>query len=309
LEISISILTFNRPDILKKNLAGLMGLTNEVCEIIVIDNSTNDQTQKMMSKDFPLVKYIKNPVNMGVAGRNRGIQEAIGDVVVTLDDDVTDFSLDDVATTRARFDCDPGLGALCFRVLHYETGEICNWCHPRPVELDGLGRFITYEISEGAVAFSKAALRQTSLYFEKFFISHEGKDLAFRIMNQGFSVEYDGRIWVTHSHEVLGRADWRRYYFDTRNTIWIAIRNMPFAYGVRFLVRSLSAMLVYSVRDRFLKYWLMAIFDGVKEGPAILETREVWAVSTKVSCHEIDRRKPSFLYMLKKRLFRRGVQI
>jgi GT2 family glycosyltransferase len=309
MEISVSILTYNRPDILAENLTGLIACLHELCEIIVVDNSTNDETRNLMETSFPQVRYVKNEANLGVAGRNRGLSIAHGDIVVTLDDDVTDLSMDDIRRLRQKFVENPQLGALCFRVLHYQTGMICNWSHPRMAELDGMGTFPTYEISEGAVAFRKEALHDTGLYFEKFFISHEGKDLAYRIMNQGYRVEYDGNISVIHRHAIAGRTNWRRYFFDTRNSFWIAVRNMPVLYGAVFLIRSLSAMLAYSLRDGYLKYWFKAIFEGVRSSREIAKTREPWAPFTKKMCREIDTHKPGFAYMIRKRLFRRGVEI
>jgi len=309
MEISVSILTYNRPDILKENLTGLVACLSELCEIIVVDNSTNDETRDLLEHSFPQVRYFRNDANLGVAGRNRGLSIAQGELVITLDDDVTDLSIADIRCLRKKFIETPQLGALCFRVLHYQTGLICNWSHPRMAELDGMGSFPTYEISEGAVAFRLEALHETGLYFEKYFISHEGKDLAYRIMNRGYRVEYDGNISVIHHHAIAGRKDWRRYYFDTRNSFWIAARNMPILYGTGFLIRTLSAMLAYSLRDGYLKYWFKAVFEGIKSSREIAKTREPWAPFTKAMCLQIDRHKPGFAYMMRKRLFRRGVEI
>ncbi len=258
-DISVVVLTYNRPDILEDNLKGLAVCLPELREVIVVDNSSDDVSGEMIHTLFPHFKYIKNEVNTGVAGRNRGMMEATGEVVVTLDDDVLGLDLAEFKTIADLFAEQPRLGALCFRVLHFETGNICNWCHHREWEKDGLGQFETYEITEGAVAFRRSALMESGLYFEGFFISHEGKDLAFRLMNKNYVVAYDGRIYVTHCHAIAGRTNWRRYYYDTRNSIWLAVRNMPFWYGTRFLAVALISMGVYSLRDRFLKYWFKAI--------------------------------------------------
>lgn len=308
-DISVVILTFNRPDILEKNLKQLSVSLPSLREIIVVDNSSDDVTDRMVRADFPAVKYVKNEVNTGVAGRNRGLKLAEGEVVVTLDDDVLGLDPADFNTIASLFSEQSNLGALCFRVMHYQTGKMCNWCHHRKQETDGLGTFITYEITEGAVAYRRSALLEAGLYFEGFFISHEGKDLAYRLMNHNFVVAYDGSIFVTHFHDLSGRTVWRRYYYDTRNSIWIAVRNMPFWYGAKFLSLALLSMGVYSIRDGFLKYWFKAIRDGFQEVSEIRENRIPWTENTRQQVQIIDSNRPSFWYKIKIRLFNRTVQI
>ncbi len=80
-------------------------------------------------------------------------------------------------------------------------------------------RFTTYEITEGAVAFNQKALLSTSLYPDYFFISHEGPDLAFQIMNNGYSVIYNAEVVVKHYHSDLGRKSWTTYYYDENASI------------------------------------------------------------------------------------------
>lgn len=309
LKITIVILTYQRPSLLDDSLSTLARVSHRLNEIIVVDNSTNDETRDLVAESHPGITYLRNSNNTGVAGRNLGMSVAQGDIVITLDDDVIGITEEDLDLLETRFMSDAKLGAVCFRVLHYETGDICNWCHHRISAKCYLDQFPTYEISEGAVAFRRTALELAGYYCEDFFISHEGKDLAYRIMNTGFSVEYDGRISVIHHHAFSGRDNWRRYYYDTRNAIWLAIRNMPFLYGLRFLATTLAAMAVYSIRDNQVKSYFRALVDGVRGIGRMRATRQAWTSSTVDVCREIDRMRPGFLYMIRKRLFRRGVQI
>ena len=83
------------------------------------------------------------------------------------------------------------VAAVNFRVVDKETGEQINWCHHRKLEEFADRRFDTYEISEGAVAFRREVVIDAGLYPEIYFISHEGPDLALRIMDLGFRVIYN----------------------------------------------------------------------------------------------------------------------
>lgn len=307
--VGISVLTYQRAEVLQQNLEHLQALHHIVDEIIVVDNSPDDNTEHMVCADFPHVRYIRNDKNEGVAGRNRGFRESVAEIVITLDDDVIGLDKTDIDLICSRFSADPALGAICFKVLHHETGAVCNWCHPRR-QVDYCDKqFKTYEISEGAVAFRSEAVAVAGGYYEPYFISHEGKDLAYRMMNAGYTVEYDGRISVIHHHDQSGRPDWRRYYYDTRNAIWLAARNMPVLASVRFISTTMAAMAIFSIRDRKLGPFSRGVLDGIRGLSHVYRTREVWSRGTRNLCTEIDREKPSIIYMIRLRLFRRGIQI
>ncbi len=306
--VSVVILTYNRKPCLELNLASLVNLQDEDLEIIVVDNGSEDGTQALVAREFPSVRLLRNDRNLGAVGRNLGLQAARGDIVVTLDDDVLGLADQDLAVLRDLF-ARPELGAVCFKVVHFSTGEVCNWCHHRRAEEDADSRFLTYEITEGAVAFRRAALAAAGLYPVEFFISHEGVDLAFRLMNAGYVVEYDSAVTVRHRHERAGRASWRRHYYDTRNLFWVAARNLPFFYAVKYLLRGVVAMGVYSLRDGFFWHWLRAICHGLAGLRPALAGRQRWTEQTRALVREIDARRPRIQYLIKKRLFSRKIEL
>jgi len=101
------------------------------------------------------------------------------------------------------------IGAVNFKVLEEGTGRVANWVHHRSVEAYADAEFDTYEITEGAVAFRRSILQRVGGYPATFFLSHEGPDLAFRIMNHGARVIYSPAVSVTHSFAPEGRPSWR----------------------------------------------------------------------------------------------------
>lgn len=303
--VSIVVLTYNRPDSLRETLAQMQrDLAGAANECIVVDNSTDSRTRDLVRTTFPAVRYIKNERNVGVAARNNGVRAAQGSVVITLDDDILGLTAADVEHVKRRFADDRRLGALNFRVVQYYSGRTCNWVHHRPIA-DAPGRFVTYEITEGAVAFRRDVFLEAGCYCEEFFISHEGPDLAFRIMNIGFAVEYDGGIAVRHKHEAAGREDWRFYYYDTRNQFYLAVRNMPFGYGLRYLLWGQAAMAVYSLRDRHFLAWLRGAVDGLRRCRQIATARRPWTDATARAVRAVDACRPSAWHMIKVRLLQR----
>lgn len=302
MSISIVVLAYNRRDSLRELLGHLQALQGSLHELVVVDNASEDGTDEMVASEFGWVVYHRNPTNLGACGRGRGIAAATGDLVITLDDDIFGLTPQDLALVEEIFAAEPALGVLNFRVVDYFDGQLCNWVHHCPTS-KSTDVFETYEITEGAVAFRRSAFVETGGYWEEFFIGHEGPDLAFRMMDAGYAVRYDGRIEVRHKHEQTGRLGWRFYYYDTRNQILLAARRMHFGQAFRYLFIGLGAMAVYSVRDRFLRYWFKGIFDGLRMLPAARRTRQPMSASTAARVREIDRERPSFWVLARKRLF------
>ena len=86
--ISIVIPTRNRACLLGQALRSARGQTWHDCEIIVIDEASDDDTPAILSRDFPDVRVIRHATARGPAGaRNAGVAAARGDWVFFWDDD------------------------------------------------------------------------------------------------------------------------------------------------------------------------------------------------------------------------------
>jgi GT2 family glycosyltransferase len=301
LSLSICVLTYNRCSRLRDLLKELQAITYRSLEILVVDNHSEDDTQDMMRSTFPEVRYIRTEANIGAAGRNIAMKAAIGDVLVTLDDDIRGFGDNAIEILIRKFSEDCKLGAVNFGVITSE-GDICNWVHHCKQEEFYDKDFLTYEITEGAVAFRRKALEQSGYYPETFFLSHEGPDLAFRIMESGFNVIYTGSVRLIHGFATEGREPWRNYYYDTRNQLWLAVRNFPIRYAMTYLVRGLFSMLVYSLRDGYASYWFKGIADGILGLRCAFKERRVLKNATMRNVKNIDSQRPSLAYMIKTRL-------
>ncbi len=300
-DVSIVVLTYQRKDAVMTLLAGLAQVDDPGFETIVVDNGSTDGTADAVAAAHPDVVLIPQPENTGVGARNRGIEVARGSIIVTLDDDMLELDTPDLDHLRRRFAETPDLAAVCFKVVWPGTDRVRDWVHrPPPSEADA--RFDTYEITEGAVAWRAEALRHVGPYREDFFISHEGLDLSYRLWDAGWRIEYDGAVTVGHAHADGGRKSWRRYYYDTRNLIWISLLHHPARYAAPYLALGLAAMAVYSLRDGFLLTWLRAIRDGLERAPELLRERRPWRPATLRAILEMDSRRPPLLQLIRKRL-------
>lgn len=306
MKISVIILTYNRRELLERLISSLLELRN-VHEIIIVDNGSGGELD--CSRYCKKLVYIKMESNLGVAARNIGMLQATGDILVTLDDDVSDITDSSLEFIRWRFYSSTSLGAINFKVVGPEHGEVVNWCHHRDPAKFADHEFETYEISEGAVAFRAETLRKAGYYPTLFFISHEGIDLACRILKSGYQVRYCPQVKVVHTHSDIGRSSWRRYYYDTRNSIWFVVRNYPFDMLIRHLVLNLGSMFLYALRDGYIQYWFKAIFDGIVGLPAAIHERAVIPPEVRAKIRAINRYQVGHCTMVKKRLFKRGIRI
>lgn len=308
MKVSIVILTFDRPDELFKTVSRLVKDVPQDIEIIVVDNASKTPATQVL-KVFENIRCLRMPENVGVGARNEGIRAAVGELVVTLDDDVRGLTSGGLKKVIECFEADSDLAALNFKVLEEGTGRQINWCHHRKVEEWGNKCFETYEISEGAVALKRELAVSVGLYPERYFISHEGPDLALRLMDAGGVVRYDPEIVVRHAQSEVARVSWRRYYYDSRNLIWFAYKYFGWRRGTPKLIVQLGAMLIYSVRDGYLKYWFKAVRDALSGLPEIKPDAQCIRNETWQRYDKIKDYNPSVFYLLKKRIFKRNVSI
>lgn len=98
---------------LKKCLASVFEFCKEQnYEVIVIDNNSSDRTIEMIKQEYPQVKLIALPKNIGFAGANNiGIRQARGDYILLLNPD-TEFIEDSLSRIAVKMEEDKFIGVL-----------------------------------------------------------------------------------------------------------------------------------------------------------------------------------------------------
>jgi GT2 family glycosyltransferase len=89
LDLSIVIVSYNGREHLRRCLESLAAHPPGVeREVIVVDNDSRDGSAPMVALEFPDVRLLRMPRNLGfAAGANRGAREASGEAVVLLNPD------------------------------------------------------------------------------------------------------------------------------------------------------------------------------------------------------------------------------
>jgi GT2 family glycosyltransferase len=88
--LSVVIATRERAGLLARCLDSVAALDHPRFEVVVVDNApATDQTERLVKEHYAdLVRYVREPVPGLAAAHNRGIAEALGEVIAFTDDDV-----------------------------------------------------------------------------------------------------------------------------------------------------------------------------------------------------------------------------
>ena len=86
LELSIIVVTYNSRRHVRDCLESIQRTAGDIDhEVIVVDNASQDGTQEIIRNEFPKVRLIANPENLGFArGNNQGITQSQGQYILLL---------------------------------------------------------------------------------------------------------------------------------------------------------------------------------------------------------------------------------
>lgn len=121
--VSILIANWNGRGILPACLRSIPAQTHTVTyEVIVVDDASTDDSIAIVQRDFPAVRLVVNPTNLGFVGANNaGIQHATGEFVLLLNSD-TELTEDAVGKLVAFMDRHPEAG-ICGPALFTADGK------------------------------------------------------------------------------------------------------------------------------------------------------------------------------------------
>ena len=231
MKLSVIILTMgNRPAELQRAIASAQPLRDDGAEIIVIGNGAPVPGLPAGITSLPLAQ------NVGVAaGRNAGVAAASGDVLVFLDDDgwYPDAGLGEHLV--GRFAADPALAVLAFQVIDPDGGPGGRWHVPRLRVGDPGESAPATTFSGGACAIRRTAYLEAGGLPGNFFFLHEEIDLAWRLIDRGYTIEYDAAARMCHP-AVPNSRHAGFYRMDARNRVLLARRNLPWPLAALFLL-------------------------------------------------------------------------
>ncbi len=306
--VTILILSYQRRELLRGAIESALGQQKAGVEVMVVDNASTDGAADMVTQEFPTVRIVRLDENIGTAARNRGVAEAKGDIVVTIDDDVRLDSPLAVQNILDTFETHVSVACVNFKIVD-KTGQVStrDWCHPRDRRRFSDEEFLTTYVLEGAAAFRRSAFQSVGGYWGPLFLGHEGHDLALRLLSRGHDLYYAPRVSVTHLVSEIARPPSRIYYSFTRNSIWVSLRNHRGVALIGSIARDLAMMAVSSARSGHFRAYLKGVWDGVRGAPAAWATREPMDHATYRKLRELEALRPNMLSRIGRHLRERPI--
>ena len=242
MHITIAICTHNRAELLRDTLASLfaMDLTEGLhFDVLVVDNCSADESAQVteeFSRKYPgLVNYhLESKLGL-VYARNAAIQQAKGDIIAFVDDDIF-FDPGWLQATAGMMTRYPGASCMAGRIVPlFESGRP-HWLGDDPawLNIEGLygatkfgdaERMLVYpeHALGGNMVFRKEAFGKAGLFdpalgrYGKSLLSKEESEFFVRMERAGLRTVYSPEAWVTHRiPPERANKEWvvRRFYWQ-----------------------------------------------------------------------------------------------
>lgn len=265
MDVSVIIITHNRCDILADNLRHCARFRKLFYELLVIDNASEDQTEKILEGQFKWVRTITLPENMGISfSRNVGAVNSKGNLLLFLDDDGR-FDFSALGTMIEKFEKEHDLGVISGRVVDLPACDVF-----------GIG-FENYRVSVpmyrqshqfhgGNSLIRKSAFVESGM-LPPFFFGAEERDITLRMFKCGYRVmAYDGAVML-HRKQIDPGALRRYHSYHYRNCLLLIWRNLPVENAVTATILNLGAGLVSSLLSGTFGPWIKGVLRGLFDLP------------------------------------------
>lgn len=223
-ELSVFIVSYNSAPLLRQCLDSLRQQTLPAFEVIVVDNASRDGSAALVSNEYPEVKLLASPTNLGFGNANNwAMTTALGRYIVLLNPDAV-LASDALASALQHMEATPDAG-MGGGLLQGPHGEWQPSARQFPTLLNELltlsglssrfpksrffGRFdrtwadpklaAAVDWVPGAfVILRRSLVDQIGLFDPRFFLYYEEVDLCKRIYQAGFKVYYWPDLVITH---------------------------------------------------------------------------------------------------------------
>lgn len=262
---SIILLAYNSKSDLEECIPSLESQSYKDYEIIVMDNSPNNDVQNFVSKNYPDIKYVKNNSNIGYpAGNNNGLKYAKGKYIIVVNPDtVADNEWLNQLIKPLENNAEVAITNSKVLLYHYQdlVNTFSNYCHFTGLDFcKGLGEPSSlYSKPSEAGAISGCSFATRRDVFEEiggfdpdFFLYMEDVDLAWRVRLAGYKILAVPSSIIYHKYE-LSIGAWKNYYLE-RNRYQMLLKN----YSLKMLILIFPAILVAEIIT-----WGHAILQGL----------------------------------------------
>jgi GT2 family glycosyltransferase len=211
-----------RPAELARALTSVLGQREVDLDVVVVGNGWRPA-------GLPSgVRVVELEDNVGIpAGRNVGADNVKGDLLFFFDDDAELPDGGMLAAAEAQFAADPRLGVLQPRSVDPQGRPTARRHIPRLRVADPERAGDVAWFWEGCCLVRRSLFERVGRWPGSFWYAHEGIELAWRAVDEGYRIRYAAELVVLHPAVPPSRhAEYR--YMNARNRIWVARRNLPY---------------------------------------------------------------------------------
>src|SRR3989338_823868 len=215
MDLSVIIVNWNTKKLLGNCLKSIFKFTEDVnFEVIVVDNGSEDGSQKLVRQKFPQVKLIPNRDNLGFTrANNQGIKIAKGKYILLLNSD-TYLIENSFSKLIKKAQSLPNLGVLAPQLLNEDRSiqqsvgffpnlpQVLFWMtfiddlpggqHLNPYHVDHDSFYNKDQnvdwVTAAAILVPMVVINKVGGLDEKIFMYGEDVDLCYRIKKSGFNI-------------------------------------------------------------------------------------------------------------------------
>lgn len=247
--VTVVIPHSNGEDLLRRCLLALGKTQYPATEVLVVDNGSTDGSVSMMRREFPEVRIIRSPKNLGfAAGCNLGIRASDTPFIALLNNDaevtpgwlipLVRFALGNRRAAAlqpkilslkdpGRFDYSGAAGGeIDIFGYPFARGRLFETLEKDTGQYNQTDR--VFWASGAACLLRRSALERVGCLDEHFFAHMEEIDLNWRMQRAGYSVWAVPEAVVFHqTGGTLGQGSLRKMGLNHRNNILMLLKNVP----------------------------------------------------------------------------------
>ncbi len=228
--VSIIVLNFNAGKLLENCIESITKIAYKNIEIIVVDNSSIDESQNECKRKFPQIQLIQNNENQGFCkGNNTGIKKARGKYIIILNPDT--IVEENLVSELVKSFKQNGEGLYQPKILSLEDKRILQ-STGNMIHIFGFGfakdkgkedliqnnKIQTVGYAAGTCLFSSKKIFEKLDFFDEFlFLYHDDLDIGWRAAQIGIKSYMVPTTKIFHAESYSLKWSKKKFYWLERN--------------------------------------------------------------------------------------------
>ena len=255
--VNVIILNWNGKRLLSECFTGLRRQVFRSFCMTLVDNGSSDGSVDFVTQNYPEVRIIALPENLGFsAAINAALEISRTKYVALLNNDAVSHPMWLKKMVEA-LENNPGAGFAASKMLSYDNPKIIDRAgdaytragtgqlrgHARPADSYNNVEWI-FGACAGASLYRSEMFDDAGFFDKDFFLLYEDVDLSFRGQLKGFKCLYvPGAIVYHRGSSTIVYDSPISVYYGHRNLEWVYIKNMP----VRLVLRTIFPHIIYNI--------------------------------------------------------------